>query len=106
MGQIAISILVQQKLESLLELLYIEGYFGFKEDAINYVDDLVNFIYTIPNQKHLLTNNSKYGSHYCKYKVNKHTTCFFIFEKEDDMFLITHVFNNHTKDYPDTIKQL
>jgi hypothetical protein len=84
MGQIAISIIVQQQLESLLELLYIEGYFGFKEDAINYVDDLINFIYTIPNQKHLLTNNSKYGSHYCKYKVNKHTT-FFLFSRRKTM---------------------
>ncbi len=90
-------------LNSLIDILYNKEYFGFVDSAKDYVDNIYDFIYTIPNLTPKVTKNKKYGQYYCSYKPNKNTTWYIIFDKEDDVHLIKYITNNHSKDYPQFI---
>jgi hypothetical protein len=92
--------LLEDKLFDIVFMLYNKEYFGFIESAFNYVDEIVNFIYTIPTLKHKRTKNKKHGAYYCRYKPNKNTTWYITFDIEDDLYLIKNITNNHSKDYP------
>ena len=59
MEQIRIDAFVHDKLNNLVKVLYEEGYFGFIDSAIAYVDDIYGFIYSIPAQRHKKTVNNK-----------------------------------------------
>ncbi|WP_462218931.1 hypothetical protein [Ferruginibacter sp.] len=87
------------QLNDLIDVLFIAEYFGFKQTAIDYVTDIENFIYTIPNQKHKICKNKKHGIYFCKYKRNHHTTWYIIFDKVNEFYLIKYITNNHTTDY-------
>lgn len=87
------------QLNDLIDVLYLEEYFGFKQTALDYVTDIENFIYTIPNRKHKTCKINTHGIYYCKYKRSHRTTWFIIFDKADDFYLIKYITNNHTKDY-------
>ena len=62
MAKIVILPVLENKLFDLVFILHDKEYFGFVETAIAYVDDIINFIYTIPLQKHKKTKNNKFGS--------------------------------------------
>jgi hypothetical protein len=57
----------------LVELFYGNAYFGFLDSATAYVDDIYNFIYTIPSLAKKQTHNNRYGNFYCSYKANSNT---------------------------------
>jgi hypothetical protein len=44
------------------------------EDAEDYVEKILDFMYTIPSLKHKRTLNTTYGVYYCKYKRNHKTS--------------------------------
>ena len=87
-------------LNELIQTLYEEEYFGFIESAQEYIDKIIDFIYTIPTQRQRLTKNKIYGNYYCTYKHNNKTSWYIFFDKEDDIFLATFITNNHTSLYP------
>jgi hypothetical protein len=87
------------QLNDLIDVLFLAEYFSFKESAIKYVNDIENFIYSIPNQKHKICKKKIWGTYYCKYKRNHQTTWYIVFDKEADLYLIKFIINNHTKDY-------
>ena len=91
------------QLNDLVDRLFLAEYFGFKETAHDYVEDIKTFIYSIPHQKSKLCNNKKYGAYYSKYKRNQQTTWYIIFDTEDDFYLIKYITNNHAEDYPKLI---
>lgn len=103
MGQIVVLPEAQKKLDELLFILTVK-YFSYMENAEEYVNNLHDFIETIPHKKYRKTNISKYGAWYCKYKPNNHTTWYFTFDTDGKRFIIRNIFNNHTKDYPRFIK--
>jgi hypothetical protein len=99
MAKIIILPALEDKLFDLVFILRDKAYFGFVETAIAYVDNIINFIYTIARRKHKKTKNNKFGSYYCSYKVNAATTWFICFDVEADVYLIKNITNNHTEDY-------
>jgi hypothetical protein len=94
---------VKYKLIELVEILYDEEYFGFKENAVEYVRNIYRFIYSIPNQRHRKAKKQKFGDFYCPYKYNKQTTYYIFFDKEADLYFVRHVTNNHSPDYPNLV---
>jgi hypothetical protein len=98
--KVIISPLVVDKLESLILVLFEKEYFGFIESAMEYVDNIYDFILTIPSQKKKRAKKSKFGNWYCSYKANKNTTYFISFDYEGDVYLIKNITNNHSRDYP------
>ena len=104
MAKVVITPAVVSGLDSLLILLFEKGYFSFKENAIQYVDDLYNFILSIPSLRKRPTKSKKFGAWYCRFKPNKHTTWYVTFDVVADVYLIKRIINNHTRDYPAFIK--
>lgn len=99
--RIIFSDLVIEKLEALLEALIENGYFSFQENAESYVNDLITFINSMPQQaRYYPAKNNRFGAWYSKFRPNKHTIWFVIFDREDNTFLIKNIINNHTNDYP------
>jgi hypothetical protein len=92
------------KIWALEEELYKEGYFGFKDSAKAYIDAILDFAYTIPNQRHHLARQSKNGQYYCRYSPNRKTTYFITFDTQGDIYLIRNIFTNHSKDYAKLIR--
>jgi len=97
---------VRLMLDELVEILYDEEYFGFLDSCYNYLDNIYNFIDTIPTLKKKPTKRNKYGKWYCAYKHNSKTTWYITFDVEDGVYLVTHITNNHTTDYPKYIRGL
>jgi hypothetical protein len=98
---------VIEYLNNLVFILYEKEYFGFKESARNYVDELLGDIKTnLPIKLHKPAPKyfNKYGSNmdYAVFKVrkSKHTqwyVFFTIYKKNEEMFyLVRYIANNHT----------
>jgi len=91
---------VYEALHELVKVLYQNGYFGFEDSAIAYVDAIYDFMYSIPQQPKRLTIETHLGQYYCRFSPNKHTSYYILFDLENDIYLIRHLFNNHGPEYP------
>ena len=94
---------VNQFLE-LSEILYDKGYLGFKDDAINYSEQLFKDIQTylpFKVKKDAPSYFKRYGNnlYYSSFSKSKNTTwyVFYSIHKEDDktIFLVRYLGNNH-----------
>ena len=96
---------VQEYLDSLIPVLYKNGYFGFEDAAVKYVDGLIDDIQNNlskkrhkPAPKHF----GKYGKgmYYASFRKNKQTTWYAFFSKYrengETIYLIRYIANNHT----------
>ena len=92
-------------LEELVSILFEKEYFGYKEFAIHYVDDLIDNINANLPQKLIKSAPQifeKYGKNlkYASFKKSKQTIWYVFFEiyKENEkiIYLIKHIENNHT----------
>lgn len=90
-------------LNELIEILFKDEYFGFMDSSIDYTNKIFDFIFSIPSQVKKNTKNNKYGNYYCRFKINTKTTWYIIFNLHQNTYLVTHILNNHTADYPNLI---
>jgi hypothetical protein len=102
--EIIIAPLVYSKLTHLVDSLFNTKYFAMKDNAHQYANDIFDFIQTIPNQRHRPTKNTKYGAWNCEYKPNRRTSWFITFDKNEEVYLVKNLMNNHTKEYPAYIR--
>jgi hypothetical protein len=96
---------VRKHFDNLIPILYEKGYFGFKETAKKYVDDLFNDIETnLPIHLHKPASEhfNKYGKdmEYAGFRKNKNTVWYVFFQryKKDGrtIFLVRYIANNHS----------
>ena len=96
---------VQDYLDSLVPILYENGYFGFVETAIEYVDDLIDDIETnlfVKQHKPAPSHFDQYGKGmlYASFKKNRQTTWYAFFTKYNEngetIYLVRYINNNHT----------
>ena len=81
--------------------LFKKEYFGFLESSEIYVNRIVDFIFeNIENFPHKLTPKQlkNIGSNYIFFKINPRTTWFIFFEKQNNIYLITQILNNHCEE--------
>ena len=102
MEEIIIKDNVISHLSSITEVLYKKGYFGFKENAKKYVDEILDFIYndlTKPFTKHKPTpiKLRRYGMFYATFSPNKQTSWYVFFNTKDSRYIVKFVTNNHSK---------
>ena len=88
-------------LSDLIEILYDNEYFGFKDLAKMYVEGLVleiNATLATKPKKKAPSYFSKYGKHlaYATFKKNNNTQWYVFFNHEDDIYYIRYIGNNHT----------
>jgi len=92
---------VQKYFNELIEDLFYENYFLYKESAEEYITHLLWLVENKIDRKkpHLSPPSiTQYGSFYASFYINSKTTWYFVFEKEDNRYLITHVFNNYSQE--------
>ena len=96
---------VRKHFESLIPVLYENGYFGCKEAAKKYVDDLFEDITkTLPILQHKPAPLyfDKYGKNmkYASFKKNKRTSWYAFFKtynkNGEKIYLVRYIANNHT----------
>lgn len=85
--------------DDLIRILYSKNYFGFIEDAQNYVDRIYDFIRdniaTYP-AKISPDDLQKYGEKYLLYKPNMNITWYILFTLKDSVYYVEFITNNHT----------
>ncbi len=90
-------------LQQLVQILYAEEYFGFKDSAYQYVTDLMLAIETaihVQHHKPAPVYFSKYGKSlfYISYPKNKNTTWYIFFRiYANGTCFIKYITNNHTE---------
>ena len=96
---------VMEYFEKLKKILFQKEYFGFKESAHRYVDELVDDIeFTLPTcqHKHAPPYFNKYGKNleYAVFKKNKRTQWYVFFRvywvNGEEIFQVRYIANNHT----------
>lgn len=98
MGKIVYKLRVEEYLIDLVDILYLENYFRFKDSAYEYVEKIKNNIeenINLSHHKPTSTELAHLGDYYIFYNPNKHTTWYILFDKRGDDILITSIFNNH-----------
>lgn len=88
-------------LNELIEKLFYEDYFSYKESSKFYVDKLVSqIIGKIGAKKHFKTPSSlvHLGSKFIHISMNKNTTWYILFEQRENRFLVTYIFNNYSQE--------
>lgn len=85
----------------LIDTLFYENYFLYRDSAVEYVAKL---IFYVENQIHKKKHNlcpllvSVHGNYFVSFNLNAKTTWYFVFDKIDNRYLITYVFNNYSKE--------
>jgi len=96
---------VRKYFDNLIPVLYEKEYFGFKETAKKYVDDLFDDIETsLPTHLHKTSPSyfDKYGKNmeYAVFRRNRHThwyVFFRVYRKDDEeIYQVRYIGNNHT----------
>ncbi|MBX3165107.1 MAG: hypothetical protein KF900_11570 [Bacteroidetes bacterium] len=90
---------VVRDLDELITTLFKEEYFGFLEDAEDYVNNLYDRIRDeLPN----ITQNTapeklkRFGKYYAKLKSNRRTTWYVFFNQQENIIVVKFITNNHT----------
>ena len=91
----------EEYLVELTKILYQKEYFGFKESATRYVTELVwDIINSLLKKttKEAPPYFDKYGAnmYYASFRKNKSTQWYVFFTKNDDVYYINYIANNHT----------
>jgi len=92
---------VSEYLNHLVDILYENGYFGFRESAKEYVIDLRNKIeLSLPLLTPRLPRHRRkvYGEHtkYITIRKNRHTSYYIFFLQKSNKYIVTYIGNNHT----------
>ena len=98
--EIIISSRLERKLFNLVSILVEKEYFGFLEDAENYVDVIYDFIQKIPEKKHRTCYSSLFGNFFVRFDCPKSRMQYFItFFKKDEKYLIENIISPKTPEY-------
>ncbi|WP_027376408.1 hypothetical protein [Kaistella palustris] len=103
-GEINYSPLFVDELDGLAQVLYQQKYFSFVEDVDVYIDKIYDFIegnIEYPITKNSSQNFKKYGKKFLRYKANHQTSWYIFFDQKDNRFLVNHILNNHSQDFPE-----
>lgn len=91
-------------IEELIKVLYLKEYFGFEVDCQLYAQKIYDFVdYHVmsPSSRETPEQLLKFGSRFIKYKANNRTTWYIFFDQNEQRFLINHIINNHSYDFPE-----
>lgn len=105
-GEIIYSTLFVSELDDLAKVLYQRKYFSFVEDVDVYIDKIYDFVENnveYPTSKISPENFQKYGKKYFRYDANSQTSWYIFFDQKDHRFLVNHILNNHSQDFPELL---
>lgn len=105
-GKVTYSSLFIIQLDDLAQILYTKKYFSFIEDVDQYIDKIYDFVENnIEHQTTKVTPSKfhQFGKKFIKYRANTNTTWYIFFDQKDNQFIINHILNNHSHDFPELL---
>ena len=105
-GKVIYSSLFIIQLDDLAQILYKKKYFNFIDDVDEYIDKIYDFVENNvehPISKFTPRQFQKFGKKYIKYKANTNTTWYIFFDQKNNQFLVNHMLNNHSQDFPELL---
>ncbi|MBU4538267.1 MAG: hypothetical protein L6264_10465 [Weeksellaceae bacterium] len=93
-------------INKLIDVLFEYEYFGYRSSAVSYTDKIYAFIaenIDKPIVRFTPPSHQKYGKKYLKYKANPQTTWYIFFDQKEGKYLVNHILNNHSKDFPELL---
>ena len=92
---------ISEYLNNLIDILYKNGYFSYRDSAKEYVIDLRNKIeLSLPVLTPRLPRYRRkiYGKHtkYITIRKNRHTSYYIFFLQKANEYIVTYIGNNHT----------
>ncbi len=94
------------QINNLIDVLIFKKYFSFEESAVHYGEKIYDFIndnIDSPIAKNSPEKYKKYGKKYLRYKANNQTSWYIFFDQKGNRFLVNHILNNHSQDFPELI---
>lgn len=91
---------VKTYFKDLIIVLFEKEYFGFKENAEEYVLKIRHFIeenIEIYPSKITPSELQQYGENYISYKVNSQTSWYIFFSQAGSTYFVKHITNNHVR---------
>ncbi|WP_175635860.1 hypothetical protein [Pedobacter ghigonis] len=88
-------------LNELVDTLFYENYFSIHDSAVDYVTRLIDIVENqIGKKQHYSVPQAfvHYGTWIIHINISKKTTWYFVFEKSENRYLVTYVFNNYAKE--------
>ena len=88
-------------LNDLIDILFYNDYFSYKENAENYVLKLKNEIESVISLKKHWTAPKKfqnYGKKYIVVSITQRTSWFVFFDQKANRYLIQYITNNHVEE--------
>ncbi|KEY19667.1 hypothetical protein [Kaistella antarctica] len=90
----------------LIDILIARKYFTFEEYAVEYTIKIYEFIennISFPISKNCPKKYHRFGKKFLKYKANNRTTWYIFFDQKGNQFLVNHILNNHSQDFPELL---
>ncbi|WP_226064661.1 hypothetical protein [Kaistella polysaccharea] len=94
------------QINDLIDILIFKEYFSFEESAVHYAEKIYHFIdanIDSPLVKTSPEKFQKYGKKYLRYKANNQTSWYIFFDHKNHRFLVNHILNNHSQDFPELL---
>ena len=88
----------------MIEILFAKEYFGFEIACQLYAEKIYDFVdYNIhkPISRDAPMPFQKFGKNFIVYKANNRTSWYIFFDQKDNQFLINHILNNHSHEFPE-----
>ena len=105
-GKIIYSPHFVNELDDLAKILYQNKYFSFVDDVDMYIDKIYYFLersMEYPMSKNSPESFQKFGKKFIKYKANNRTTWYIFSDQKENKFLVNHILNNHSQDFPELL---
>lgn len=103
--KVVIPLEIKTYLLDLADTLFVKDYFSYIESAESLIDDILDFIQTLPHIPHYnlsptaQSRFSRYGIDlqyaFFKRKTSKHTTWYIFFCRKEERYIIRYITNNH-----------
>lgn len=96
----------ENQINKIVDILFENNYFSFKENAFEYGERIYDFIEANidkPISKLSPDKFIKFGTFYFKYKANENTTWYIFFDRKENRFLVNYILNNHSQDFPELL---
>jgi len=90
---------VEHFLNELVFILFNKDYFSYEENALQYRDNIVDFIERNISSfpaKEAPSELRSFGANYIFFKANQRTTWYAFYEKKDSIYFITDIINSHS----------
>ncbi len=96
----------EAEINKIVDILFENEYFGFRNSALLYASKIYDFIEENIDSPAHRTSPSKFRKHgmfFIKYKANEQTTWYIFFDRKENRYLVNFILNNHSQNFSELL---